>query len=83
MNNVAIKYDLPLITAFIVFFTLFCGPKPSEEARFLDHYQAGDNFMQDKKYKKALKQFRKALKIQDKNPKLYHQMALVLDPSDF
>ena len=82
MNNITIKYGLPLITAFIVFFALFCGPKPSEEARFLNHYQAGDNFMQDKKYKTALKQFRKALKIQDKNPKLYRQMALCFENLD-
>jgi len=82
MNNITIKYGLTLITAFIAFFTLFCGPKPSEEARFLDHYQAGDNFMQDKKYKKALKQFRKALKIQNKNPKLYRQMALCFENLD-
>lgn len=67
------------IIVFLIMIIPTCGPKLSSETRFLNHYQTADEFMLKNDYKKAIKYYRKAMKIQHKNPKVYRQMALCFE----
>ncbi|MCD6162175.1 MAG: tetratricopeptide repeat protein [candidate division Zixibacteria bacterium] len=56
-----------------------CGPKLPPEERFLNNYQTGHELMLNRKYERAIKHFRKAMKIQDSNPEVYRQMAVCFE----
>jgi len=60
-------------------FLTACGPKQSPEDRFLNNFRIGSDAMLNEDYEKALKHFWKAFEIQNRNPKLYHQMAICFE----
>lgn len=64
-----------ILVLVVIMSILACGPRPTSQSRFYSFCQKASDNMSEGDYERALKYYRKALKIDYREPKLYREMA--------
>ena len=69
------KYCPTTFILVVLIFVFTCGPKPTPQSKFKNFLQEASDKVSEGDYENALKYYRKALKINYKEPQLYREMA--------